>query len=155
MPSGLNPKPGPLDSDFRKPTEYLGRSGASTPQSEVLGEIGMRKTIVFASVLLLLMFIGSHVSARMMRPAKKFETSVAGNITVEQVDGKTVYYLVDGENNRIYTLGDRAGNIDQEFVDVLETASEQGVPLRIRGELSIWKDRVLSLKIIEVRYDDK
>lgn len=112
----------------------------------------MRKASPFIGAILALILIGSHASARLMRPAKKYDTTVSGNITVEQVDGKRIYYLIDKENNWVYTLGNRNGELKEEFIDILEKAFEKNVPVRIKGELSIWKDRVLSLEIKGVQY---
>jgi len=112
----------------------------------------MRRAIPFIGVLLAVILIGTHASAKLVRPAKKYGTTVSGHITVEQIDGKRIYYLLDEKNNWVYTLGNRNGELQEEFVDLLEEAFEKNIPVKIEGELSVWKDRVLSLEIKEVQY---
>lgn len=112
----------------------------------------MRKATSFIGVLIIFILIGGHASAKLMRPVKRYDTTVSGIITVGQVDGKSIYYLTDKENNRVYTLGNRNGELKEEFIDILREAFEKDMPVRITGELSVWKDRVLSLEIKEVRY---
>jgi hypothetical protein len=118
----------------------------------VVREASMRNVTTFIGVLLGLVLITSHASAKLVRPIKQYDTSVSGSISVEQVDGKRIYYLKDRTNNWTYTLGSRNGELNEEFVRILESAFERNMPVTIKGELSIWKDRVLSLDIREVEY---
>lgn len=112
----------------------------------------MRKAIFFFAALFAFVLIGDIASAKLMRPAKVYDTTVSGTITTERMEGKRIYYLTDAANAWVYTLGNRDGEVKEEFVDILQEAAENDLPVRIQGELSIWKDRVLSLEIEEIRY---